>query len=75
MSRENLSSNLVDGLTVTSSRNSSSLGSQSRLSVGDGSKLDEDPTKKRNSAKNLEGMYAKVSIFELLKLQLFFEPF
>lgn len=59
VSRENLTS-VLDGSTAPSSRNSVSLGSQLRLSVGDGSKLDEDAAKKRNSAKNLEGMYAKV---------------
>lgn len=58
---ENQSSNIVDGLTVQSPRNSSLLGSQSRLSVGDSCNLSEDPAKKQNSAKNFEGMYAKVS--------------
>lgn len=57
VSRENLTSTVVDGVT-TATRNSVSLGSQLRLSIGD--KTDEDPSKKRNSAKNLEGMYAKV---------------
>lgn len=60
VSRESLTTGVVDGLTVTS-RNSSSLGSQLRLSIGDGGKVDEDQAVKRNSAKILEGMYAKVS--------------
>lgn len=64
VSRENLTTSVVDGLAA-GSRNSASLGSQLRLSVGDSNKIDEDPSKKRNSAKNLEGMYAKVSYLNL----------
>lgn len=67
VSRENLSGSDGGGLLSVQTR------SQSRLSVvsmtaADGSKHEDDggPAKKRNSAKNLEGMYAKVSVFVVL---------